>query len=450
MKHRLSPPAHVGLAQAPAICLAQAPAVCSTQTLALALTLSLAPILATPSAAQDRPLTVDMTEVYRAGGVNAPEWALFGPVPALQASFDGAGNLHVLDAFNKRVVVVGPDGRLVRVVGREGEGPGEFQEIRALAVWRDGRFAVPDTEHSAVQVFSPDGELERFVRSASEPRTLSTALRHEEIRADPLGDRIIARGVEGVLVEMRDFMNRLMEYPDEETDGVDDRALEALDVSGDVTAREPVLQGWRAPRPEPPTSTSLEDWPAIVAAVEDRYFEPGFHWDVLPDGTIAYSDSSAYVIKLASPDGSVTEVLRRPLLPEAVSERIRRGTIAFHLQRLEEWLATPPSTSLPIGRDPEQSRRRIRDREFYHEVPVVQGIRATWDGGLWIQRRSENPWDDEGPIDVFDADREYVGTLSAGEPAMPIAFGPDGLVAHLESDEFDVATLVVSRVVVGG
>lgn len=423
-----------------------APALAVAPPPAIALALALTPLLPTPAAAQDRPLTVDMTEVYRAGGVNAPEWALFGYAAALQAGFDGAGNLLVLDAFNKRVVVVGPDGQLVRVVGREGEGPGEFQEVRALAVWRDGRFAVPDTEHSAVQVFSPDGELERFVRSAGEARTLSTALRHSEIRADPRGDRIIARGVEGVLVEMMSFGNRLQGYPEDDTEGVDDRALEVLDLSGDVVGTEPVLQGWRAPRPEPPSSTSLDDWPKIVAAVADRYFEPTLHWDVLADGTIAYSDSTTYAIKLASPDGSVTRVLSRPLTVEAVSERIRQGTIAFRLQRLEEWLANPPSTSLPFGSDPEQRRRGIRDREFYDEVPVVRGIRATWDGGLWIQRRGENPWDDEGPIDVFNTDREYVGTLSADEPAMPIAFGPDGLVAHLESDEFDVPTLVVSRV----
>ena len=410
--------------------------------------LALAPVLATPSVAQDRPLTVDMTEVYRAGGVNARDWALFGL--SLQASFDGAGNLVVLDAFNKRIVVVGPGGQLVRIVGRQGEGPGEFQAVQALAVWRDGRFAVPDTEHSAIQVFSADGELERFVRWAGEARTLSSALRHREIRADPLGDRIIAQGVEGVLVEMMDFMNRLMGYPEDDTQGVDDRALETLDLSGDVIASEPVLQGWRAPRPELQfTSTDLEDWPKIVAAIRDRYFEPGFLWDVLPDGTIAYSDSSAYAIKLASPDGSVTEVLERPLSPEPVSERIRQATIAFHLQRLEDWQASGPSTGLPFGTDPEQRRQRIRDRGFYHEVPVVQGIRATWDGGLWIQRRGEKPWDDEGPIDVYNADREYVGTLSPGEPAMPVAFGPDGLVVHLERDEFDVPTLVVSRVVVG-
>ena len=139
-------------------------------------------------------------------------------------------------------------------------------------------------------------------------------------------------------------------------------------------------------------------------------------------------------------------MLRRPLSPQGVSERIRQGMIASRLQRLEEWLTRGSSTGMPfVTPDSEERRRRIRDRGFYHEVPVVRGIRATWDGGLWIHRHGEDPWDDEGPIDVFSADREYLGTLSAGNPAMPVAFGSDGLVAHLERDELDVPTLVVSR-----
>ena len=291
-----------------------------------------ATLLATPAIAQDRPLTADMTEVYRVGGVNAREWAFFQPW--LEVSFDGAGNLLVLDVLNKRVVVIGPDGQLVRVVGREGEGPGEFQHVKALAVWRDGRFAVPDAEHSAIQVFSPDGELERFVRMAGDDKPLSFALGHDEIRADPLGDRLIALGVDRVLIEMMNRMNRRMGHEEDETPpGADDRALETLSLSGDVIEQEPILQGWRAPRPEVSLSPAdQEDWGKVVASMEDRYFEPGFHWDVLPDGTFAYSDSSAYAIKLARPDGSVIDVLRRPVSPVAVSERIRQGMIASRLQ----------------------------------------------------------------------------------------------------------------------
>jgi len=406
----------------------------------------LATLLAVPAVAQDQSLTLDVTEVYRAGGADAQEeWAFFGP--GLQASFDGAGNLLVLDALNKRVIVIGRDGQLVRVVGREGEGPGEFRSVVAFAVWRDGRFAVPDLGHSAIQAFSPDGELERFVRTDDDDRPASSALFHSVVRADPLGDGVIAQGVEGVLVAMTNRANRRMGHQDDEAPpGVDDRALETLDFSGDVVVSRPILQGWRAPRLETGLSPAEEDWARVVASMEDRYFEPGFYWDVLPDGTIAYSDSTAYAIKLASPDGSVTDVLRRPLSPQPVSARIRRATIAYHLERLEERLERPPSTGLPfMAPDLEARRRRVRERGFYHEIPVVQGLKATWDGGLWIQRRGEDPWDDDGPIDVFNADREYLGTLPAGDPGMPVAFGPDGLVVHLERDEFDVPTLVVSR-----
>ena len=411
----------------------------------------IATLLATPALAQDRPLTADVTEVYRAGGVNAQEWAFFGP--SLQVGFDAAGNLLALDAFNKRVVVVAPDGQLERVVGREGEGPGEFQLIVTFAVWRDGRFAVPDIGHSAIQVFSPDGELARFVNLAGQDAPTSGPLGYrEQIRTDPLSDRLIAQGADGVLVAMIDRVNRRMGHAENATPGgVDDRALEMLDLSGDVMVSRPILQGWRAPRPELQLSPAdADDWPKVVSSLEDRYFEPGFHWDVLPDGTIAYSDSSAYAIKLASPDGSVTSVLTRPLSSQAVSGRIRQATIASQLERLEEQLARAPSSAGPLPpRDPDERRRRIRDRVFYHEVPVVQGIRATWDGGLWVHRRGEVAWEDEGPIDVFSPDRKYVGTLAAGAPGMPAAFGPGGLVAHLERDELDVPTVVVSRVMVG-
>lgn len=55
--------------------------------------------------AEDRPVTADFPEVYRAGGSDAPGWAQFsrqGPV-----SFDGSGNLYVLDPFPD---AFGPDG----------------------------------------------------------------------------------------------------------------------------------------------------------------------------------------------------------------------------------------------------------------------------------------------------------------------------------------------------
>ena len=178
------------------------------------------------------------------------------------------------------------------------------------------------------------------------------------------------------------------------------------------------------------------------------FLEPYLHWDLLPDGTIAYSDSSAYAIKLARAGGPVIDVLRRPIAPEAVTQPIRAAVIEEEIRKLERLYSAGDASAGRERPRPEMfdvRRKEIENREFCEEVPVVRGVRATGDSGLWIQRRGEEPWDDSGPIDVFGADQEYVGTFAAGAPGMPAAFAPDGLVAFWELDELDVPTIVVKR-----
>ena len=69
---------------------------------------------------------------------------------------------------------------------------------------------------------------------------------------------------------------------------------------------------------------------------------------------------------------------------------------------------------------------------------------TTWDGRIWVMRQGDELLED-GPIDVLTADGEYLGTYSMGATKMPDAFGPDGLIAFVELDEFDVAKVVVRR-----
>ncbi|MDE2762509.1 MAG: hypothetical protein OXQ94_01495 [Gemmatimonadota bacterium] len=409
------------------------------------------------AAAQDRPLSGDFPEVYRVGGMNAPEWAFFEG--SSDVAFDAAGNLYVLDDEAGHVVVVDPRGGLVRTTGRKGEGPGEFRTAMELVVWRDGRFAVSDVGHAAYQVFSAEGEFERFVKmSAAEgPMAMFTGAR-SGIKADPLGDALIAQGAPSAMGQMAGMLAEAMGGDAEVEDaGVDDRGLERLALDGDVASSTPVL--WRVPREEDKQDLRPEDLTdpgAIVGIFGDiRYFEPGFFWDLLPDGTIAWSDSSAYAIKLAGPGGEVIDVLTRPIPPEAVTRSIREGTIADAIRQMEsEFEDQAADPELAQAREmmaammPDMMktmREEAENREFYEEIPVVRGVRATWDGGLWIQRGGEEPWKDEGPIDVFGADRRYVGTFAAGSPEMPAAFGPDGLVAYWEFDEMDVPTIVVKR-----
>lgn len=407
------------------------------------------------ASAQDRPLSADFPEVYRAGGVNAQEWAFFEA--ASRAGFDADGNLYVLDASAGRVIVLDAEGRLARIAGSRGEGPGEFNRPMDFAVWRDGRFAVMDLGHTAYQVFTPDGELDGFVRigTSQGPAAMFGAMRLA-IRPDPRGNALIAQGAPSAMSRMGSLLGEMMGGGQASDDsGVDDRGLERLGLDGEVVSSTPVLQGWRAPREESDAELTREDFmdfSAIAGMIgEQAFFEPGFHWDVMPDGTIAYSDSSAYAVKVAEPEGPVIDIVSRPISPEAVTPRIREGTIADAMRDFDEQSNDPRMEEMAgvaaamLPGMMETMREAVENRDFFDEVPVVRGLRATWDGGLWIQRRGEDPWDDDGPIDVFDANREYLGTFAASAPGMPAAFGPDGLVLYWQTDDLDVPTIVVKR-----
>lgn len=416
-----------------------------------------------PAAAQDRPLSADFPEVYRVGGLDAPDWAQFSERGAV--AFDGAGNLHHLDMSASQVVVIGPGGELVRVVGRKGEGPGEFNLPTGLVVWRDGRFVVPDMGHGAYQVFGPDGKLARYVRMSHRDGIFAgiDGMRIE-LRPHPNGTSLLAQGTGTGVGDIFGDLGELGEMiglEEAEGTGVDDHGIERIDLSGDVAVMEAVLQGWRVPRQEAGEKLSLNDLqnPRRVADRMgerlfggDMHLAPGFHWDVLPDGTIAYADSSTYEIKLAEAGGGpVARVLRRPHVPEAVDRRVRSRVIEYEMLRSEqvnEELAVELDNEIVadfLSAFSRANREQIEERPFFTEVSVVRAVRAAWDGALWIRRRGEDPWDNDGPIDIFGPDRSYVGTYDPSETEIPAAFGPDGLAAFWEFDELDVPSIVVKR-----
>jgi len=280
-----------------------------------------------------------------------------------------------------------------------------------------------------------------------------------ETRADPAGGALIAQGMPSDVGAMSGALEALAELTGETLEmseaAVDESGLERLDLTGEVVSATPIFQGWKAPREEVPGITSIEDLRDASKLMgltnRIRYFEPFPVWDVLPDGTIAWSDSTAYAVRLAEPGGRVTGVLRRPFAPEAVTDRIRKEVIDRELRRHDEWGESPEAADAPemltgyLADMAKARRKAIEEREFYPEIQVVRGVRATWDGALWIQRRGDRPWDDTGPIDVFGANREYVGTFADEDLAMPAAFGPGGLVVYWEFDELDVPTIVVKR-----
>ena len=76
-----------------------------------------------------------------------------------------AGELLVADYPEAQVRVYSQDGSLLTVIGRRGEGPGEFLTPMSASRAMDGRIVVVDPALSRITFFSPEGSFESLVGS---------------------------------------------------------------------------------------------------------------------------------------------------------------------------------------------------------------------------------------------------------------------------------------------
>jgi len=105
----------------------------------------------------DQPLegvkTLTLTQEWRAGGEGSD--ILFGTIGRIVA--DGDGNLYVLDRQLSQVQVFGPDGRHLRTLSREGDGPGEVRRPADLLLLPDGRVGIVQMMPGRIVTLRPDG-----------------------------------------------------------------------------------------------------------------------------------------------------------------------------------------------------------------------------------------------------------------------------------------------------
>lgn len=404
------------------------------------------PLVAGPADAQeivelpgeDRWLEVDFADVYTVGSLAGAEWEQFGDVKTV--AFDGAGRLHVFDDQASRIVVVDVMGGLVHEFGREGEGPGEFRSAVAIAVLTDGRVVVGDTGHRAYSVFDADGIFQRMVRMGGDPRTAMVG----RLFGQPGQSALISQatfGTGGTAVSIR---NNAPLPPDTT------KPIERIDLSGEEISKVTIAEAWL-----PPLADSVSTG-VVLNGVELKVPRPlafgvGLHWGVLPDGSVAFSDTTTYTVKIADAETGVFRVHTRPLPPEPITDRFIRADQERRIRGLKETpdedLGVATLDGVPVETPATVRRRRLRrieNLQYGDAVPVIRDLGTTWDGHIWVVRRGEEPTSD-GPIDVISPDGRYIGSYPAGSTRMPAAFGPGGLMAFIERDEFGVETVVVKR-----
>ncbi|MFH1756398.1 MAG: 6-bladed beta-propeller [Candidatus Latescibacterota bacterium] len=112
------------------------------------------PHMMNPAQPIEAPASIKLDKLWHVRGDD--DEFLFGVLT--QITSDESGNMYVLDAQLHQVMVFSPDGEYLRSIGRQGEGPGEFNRPSDLFMTVDGNVAVMQGMPGKIVLMTPEGE----------------------------------------------------------------------------------------------------------------------------------------------------------------------------------------------------------------------------------------------------------------------------------------------------
>ena len=187
-----------------------------------------------------------------------------------------------------------------------------------------GGVVIVDDGHRSYLLFGPDGSFERAIRFAIQGASETASA--ETVRSAREGETL--------------FLTRspAASYSGGEVSvETGDRTIYRVSVTeADEAVAVPFAEGWE-PRPEREVTMEAADPSDMFGALGDAFagFVPDLVFDVLPGGGVAYSDSSAYAVKIQPASGAPARVVSRPLQPELVTEQLRERARARMIEAME-------------------------------------------------------------------------------------------------------------------
>jgi hypothetical protein len=217
---------------------------------------------------------METRELWRIGGDDEDD-VVFGVIDDI--AMDEAGNVYLLDIQLSEVLVLSGDGEILRTIGREGEGPGEFRRPNGMFVAPGGDIAVVQRMPGRIVLLTPDG-----LPAGTFP-----------VPAPDDGVQFFdgaMRAGDGIVVAPQSFSRR-------ETGFDVTAALIRVDAQGNQTTQyfeQSVSRDF----------ASME--------FDEKQMRGMPVWSAAPDGRVFVNDNfDAYSVKVWTPEGTVDRVIER-------------------------------------------------------------------------------------------------------------------------------------------
>jgi hypothetical protein len=354
--------------------------------------------------AADRDLEGLPADVYSIGALDGESWEVLESVRS--AVFDDQGNLYALD--RSRILKFGPDGGFRLEIGAHGQGPGELDRPRSLALSTEGELVVGD--RGGYHLFRTDGTYVSTIHP-TEPALSGT---HVPIE----GALVIAGGYRASATAGREGLG-LPLFRQSLTEGTPTLVIGRVDVPTIETTRGPGANGGTSfsLRRPPPYSPTVK----LAPLREDRF---------------AMVSGTDWVLLVLEADGTVVAEIRRPVTGRPSTEA--------DLDVLERRMQAAGDGAVRTFGDPSLVQPAEPPRPVIAEIiPTIRQIVGNGAGVLLVARETKPVGGNQPAIDVVTDEGRYVGTVRG--QSMPLALGPRRLAAYVERDDLDVERLVVRR-----
>ena len=328
------------------------------------------------AAALADPLVLEPEELWRYGGEDCE--TLIGTVT--EADVDQDGNVYLLDTQLAHVLVITPDGELLRILGGPGEGPGESQNPRDVVLLDDDTVGLLELFPAKLVLLSRAGEPRGELRiGASDPSaggftSASTITRR--------GGNLVVAGER--LSQIEGGQSR-------------DRYLAAISETGEILHRYS-------------ESTMTLDFSDLVFV--ERELNPGCHLASAlgPDGRVYVPVVwDRYAVEVFAPGGERLHTITRDFENRPRNEdELRRINALFD--------ANEANIPFPVGRKVEP------------EPPVISDLAVDPDGRLWVLHSRGAEERASGVMqtyDVYGPDGAFLREVSLACEGDPV---DDGLV----------------------
>lgn len=331
-------------------------------------------VLSAAAVVRSIPSEKTLAELYRTGKIRLipeltiddksfPEDVFFeSPV---DICFDDKSNLYVCDYKANNIKVLDPSGKFTKTIGRQGQGPGEFEMPFQVAISKD-QLVVWELSNRRISVLNPEGE---FIKSVQIARNEGWP---RKIRALPNGDFVIesAKTYYGNNEKPQECIIEIYS-PDIERK----KTLSTQEV-------------WENKYIFTPVSTNVP-----------QPYTPRVYWDVSPEGKIFIGFSEDYIIGIYDKEKGRLSSFSREYEPVKITEEDKKN-----------WFAGM-TYSGPEGIIQGAPDYTVKNTKFPKHKPPYQHIMVDGEGNILVFPYQKDNDKDIRNFDAFDPEGKFISKV---------------------------------------